>query len=100
VRKREDTERRPGEESDRELDRPTALAFVTVGGAVTEDPAQAVAGEIVELDEQGRPAKRTWFLMEEVQIKWLPVRELAFLLWVLVLLVLVWVGVALFLKLS
>ena len=37
---------------------------------------------------------KVWFRVEEVEISWLPVSESAFLLWVLVMLVAVWVGVA------
>jgi len=41
--------------------------------------------------------RRLWFRVEEVQIRWLPVGEAAFLLWVLVVLLVAWllVGVAL-----
>ncbi len=51
-------------------------------GNRTDDPAQAVGGSVAGPDEQGRP-RRTWFLFDEVEIKWLPVSESAFLLWVL-----------------
>ena len=37
--------------------------------------------------------RRVWFRVEEVEISWLPVRESAFLLWVLVLLLGVWLGI-------
>jgi hypothetical protein len=59
-------------------------------GNRTEDPAQAVRGEVLEHDAQGRRARRTWFIIEEVELKWLPVTESAFLLWVLVLLLGLW----------
>ena len=59
-------------------------------GNRTEDPAQAVRGEVLEHDAQGRRARRTWFFIEEVELKWLPVTESAFLLWVLVLLLGLW----------
>ena len=41
--------------------------------------------------------RRVWFRVEEVEIRWLPVGEAAFLLWVLVALIVAWllVGVAL-----
>ena len=41
--------------------------------------------------------RRLWFRVEEVEIRWLPVGEAAFLLWVLVVLLVAWllVGVAL-----
>jgi hypothetical protein len=41
------------------------------------------------------PARRTWFRIEQVEIRWLPVGEAAFLLWVLVLLVAAWFGIVL-----
>ena len=34
-----------------------------------------------------------WFRVEQVEIRWLPVGEAAFLLWVLVLLLAVWFGI-------
>lgn len=37
--------------------------------------------------------RRFWFRVEEVEIRWLPVSESAFLLWVLVLLLAVWLGI-------
>jgi hypothetical protein len=40
-----------------------------------------------------RRARRIWFRVEEVEIRWLPVGEAAFLLWVLVLLLAVWLGI-------
>jgi hypothetical protein len=41
-----------------------------------------------------KPAQpRFWFRVEEVEIRWLPVSESAFLLWVLVLLIAVWLGI-------
>jgi hypothetical protein len=52
------------------------------------------ADEAIERAE-GRPARRIWFHVEEVELKWLPVSETAFLLWVLAFLVLVWLVVAL-----
>jgi hypothetical protein len=38
-------------------------------------------------------ARRVWFRVEEVELSWLPVGEAAFLLWVLVLLLAVWLGI-------
>jgi hypothetical protein len=49
-----------------------------------------VRGEVVDYDPKAGRAKRTWFFIEEVEIKWLPVSESAFLLWVLVLLSVIW----------
>jgi hypothetical protein len=64
-------------------------------GNRTEDPAQAVRGEVVERDPKAGRTRRTWFVVEEVEIKWLPVSESAFLLWVLLALMLIWVLVGL-----
>ena len=68
-------------------------------GRLTTDPARAVRGEVVEYDARGA-ARRTWFRIEPVEIKWLPISEPAFLLWVLFLFVAVWVIVAVVLRLS
>ena len=55
--------------------------------------------ERVEPVHEPTPAaeRRVWFRVEEVEIRWLPVGEAAFLLWVLVALIVAWllVGVAL-----
>lgn len=45
---------------------------------------------MLDYDPKARRARRTWFFIEEVEIKWLPVSESAFLLWVLVLLLVIW----------
>lgn len=66
-------------------------------GELTTDPKRAVRGEIVEQDAEGTP-RRTWFLIEQVEIKWLPISEAAFLFWVLALFVAAWVVVALVLR--
>jgi hypothetical protein len=70
------------------------VAYFDAEGNRTEDPAQAVRGEVVEQDVEGR-RRRTWFLIDEVEIKWLPVSEGAFLLWVLLALALIWVLIGL-----
>ena len=67
--------------------------LVDADGNRTEDPAQAVGGELVELDGADRPTRRTWFLASEAEVKWLPVGEAAFLLWVLALLISVWLAI-------
>jgi hypothetical protein len=68
---------------------PSAVYFDEEGNR-TQDPAQAVRGEVVEHDAETRRTRRTWFFFEEVEIEWLPVTESAFLLWVLVLLLGLW----------
>ena len=53
----------------------------------------AARGEILEPPES-REGRRFWFQVEDVELKWLPLGETAFLLWVLAGLVLVWLVVA------
>ena len=48
---------------------------------------------------EARERRRIWFHVEDVELKWLPISETAFLLWVLAGLVLVWLVVALVLVL-
>jgi hypothetical protein len=36
---------------------------------------------------------QVWFRVEQVEVRWLPVSESAFLLWVLVLLLVAWLGI-------
>jgi hypothetical protein len=68
-------------------------SYVDADGKPTDDPARAVRGELVDHDADAKPVRKTWFRFEEVEIKWLPVSESAFLLWVLVLLLVVWLGI-------
>jgi hypothetical protein len=58
----------------------------------------AARGEILEPPE-ARKGRRIWFHVEDAELKWLPISETAFLLWVLAGLVLVWLAVALVLVL-
>jgi hypothetical protein len=78
-------------------DRRYATSLVDAEGHSTDDRRRAVRGELVEYDAKSKRTRRTWFRVEQVEIKWLPVSESAFLLWVLVLLLAVWlvIGVAL-----
>jgi hypothetical protein len=62
------------------------------------DKTVAAAEELVpahEADQPERSTKRTWFVIREVELDWLPVSEAAFLLWVLAGLLLAWLVVAL-----
>jgi hypothetical protein len=52
-----------------------------------------VARKLAEIVPERR--RRIWFRVEVAQLRWLPVSETAFLLWVLAALVLVWLVVAL-----
>ena len=45
-------------------------------------------------ETENRAGRRIWFHVEDVELKWLPISEAAFLLWVLVGLVLVWLAIA------
>jgi len=58
----------------------------------------AARGEILEPPEAPE-GRRLWFRVEDVEFRWLPLSETAFLLWVLAGLVLVWLVVALVLLL-
>jgi hypothetical protein len=58
-------------------------------GRRTDDPARAVRGDVVEVDGDGR-TRRFWFVASKAKLDWLPVSESAFLLWVLVGLIAVW----------
>jgi hypothetical protein len=72
--------------------------LVDAEGKAVTSLEHAVGGEILVSNDRGGSKRRTWFLIEEVEIKWLPVSESAFLLWVLVLLVAVWVAAAVALR--
>jgi len=53
-----------------------------------------VARKFAQLLERPDGRRRIWFHVEDVELKWLPIGETAFLLWVLAGLVLVWLVVA------
>jgi hypothetical protein len=85
-------------EGPRAARRPTparAVAFTDADGRPTDDPAAAVQGEIVDYDAHGTPAARTRFFLSERELPWLPISEPAFLLWVLVVLMAIWVVIGL-----
>ena len=72
-----------------------AVAYTDADGSVTDDPAAAVRGEIVEYDAHGRPRQKTRFFLSERELPWLPVSEPAFLLWVLIALMAIWLVIGL-----
>jgi hypothetical protein len=81
----------------RKLEQPSLeSAYFDAEGNRTDDPAQAVRGEVVEHDAKAGRTRRTWFLVEEVRFKWLPVSESAFLLWVLLALLMTWLLIGIF----
>lgn len=73
-------------------DKPELVVYRDEGGAVVADPARATSGEVLG-DADGAPRRRAWFRIEEVELDWLPVRESAFLLWVLALLAGIWLAI-------
>jgi hypothetical protein len=72
--------------------------YVDGDGRPTDDPGQAVSGEVAEYDAHGRVSRRTRFFLSRAELPWLPVGEAAFLLWVLAVLVVVWVCIAVLLR--
>ena len=74
--------------------------YVDTDNRRTDDPDQAVGGEIAEYDGHGRVLRRTRFFLDRSEIPWLPVGESAFLLWVAAALVLVWVCIGVVLSLT
>jgi hypothetical protein len=80
-----------GKDGDEKLGR---VVYRDENGLVVTDPAKAASGEILgDPDDGARP--QAWFRIEEVQFDWLPVRESAFLLWVLAVLAAVWLAIGL-----
>jgi hypothetical protein len=74
-------------------DRRPATSLVDADGNPTYNLHRAVAGELVEYDARSKRTRCAWFRVEQVEIRWLPVSEAAFLLWVLALLLVVWLGI-------
>jgi hypothetical protein len=68
-------------------------SFVDAEGKPTDEARRAVRGELVQYDARSKRVRRAWFRVEQVEVSWLPVSEGAFLLWVLVLLLAVWLGI-------
>jgi hypothetical protein len=68
------------------------VTYTDAQGRATDDPAAAVSGEAVLYDEHGIPRRRTLFVMAQREVPWLPVGEAAFLIWVLVILMVVWLA--------
>lgn len=74
--------------------------YVDLDGRATDDPAQAVSGEVAERDAHGRVLRRVRFFLDRSELPWLPVGEAAFLLWVLAALVLIWACIGIALRLT
>jgi hypothetical protein len=75
-------------------DKVRTVVYRDASGAVVADAAEAVSGEIVE-EAEGTQRHRAWFRIQEVELDWLPIRESAFLLWILALLAAVWLAIGL-----
>jgi hypothetical protein len=69
-------------------------------GQVTDDVRRAASGEVLEYNAHGAPVRRTRFFLHEGELRWLPVSEPAFLLWVLAAFAVVWLLIGLFLTLT
>ena len=76
------------------------VRYTDAEGRATDDPSAAVSGEAVLYDEHGIPRRRTLFVLTQRELPWLPVGEAAFLIWVLVVLMLIWLAVGLVLYLT
>jgi YD repeat-containing protein len=76
----------------------TTTVLLDADGRPTDDPARAVRGETTEYDADGRPIGKTSFFLQEGEIRWLPIGELPFLLWVLAAFVVIWFVIALVLR--
>jgi hypothetical protein len=79
--------------------RPTRVVYRDAEGRETDQPREAVQGEIFDY-RHGRPVRRIRFFLDRKELPWLPVSEPAFLLWVLVGLFFIWSGIAIFLRLT
>lgn len=75
-------------------ERKRSVSYLDAAGRRTDDPAEAVQGEVVEYGAH-QPVRRTRFFLSRSDLPWLPVSEPAFLLWVLAFLLIVWVAVGL-----
>jgi hypothetical protein len=73
-------------------------ALTDAEGRRTDDPGSAVAGEIVEYGRHERHPRRTRFFLERGELRWLPIGEAAFLLWVLAVLLVIWASIGLVLR--
>jgi hypothetical protein len=73
------------------------VTYRDADGRPTDDPAEAVQGEVLEYGAHRQPVRRVRFFLSRSELPWLPVSEPAFLLWVLAFLFMVWVGIGLFL---
>jgi hypothetical protein len=77
-----------------------ATPYIDPQGRLTGDPGMLVGPEVVERDGHGQPPRpRTPYFLDESRVP-LPVSEAAFLLWVLVALVVVWLAIGVFLRIT
>ena len=74
------------------------VVYVDAAGKRTDDPAQAVSGEVAEYVDHDHRLRRTKFFLDRSELPWLPVSEGAFLLWVLAVLIVVWASIGIVLR--
>jgi hypothetical protein len=79
--------------------RRSLVVYRDAEGRETDDPSEAVQGEILDYGH-ARPSRRIKFFLDRKELPWLPVSEPAFLLWVLVGLLFIWSTVAVVLTLT
>jgi hypothetical protein len=78
-------------------ERKRRVSYLDAACRPTDNPAEAVRGEVIEYGAHRQPVRRARFFLSRSELPWLPVSEPAFLLWVLVFLFIVWVAIGLFL---
>jgi len=76
-----------------ELEQQRRADLLDKHGRRTEDPARAVRGEIFDVDAASGRVHRVWFFTSQAELRWLPVSESAFLLWVLAALLVAWLTI-------
>ena len=76
-------------------ERKRSVSYVDAAGRPTDNPAEAVRGEVIEYGAHRHPVRRARFFLSRSELPWLPVSEPAFLLWVLAFLFIVWVAIGL-----
>ena len=81
----------------RRAERRRKVMYLDADGRPTEDPSEAVHGEVLEYALHRHPVRRVRFFLSRSELPWLPVSEPAFLLWVLALLFVIWLAIGLFL---
>jgi hypothetical protein len=90
--------KRPHLQEERVAGKRTTAVFLDAQGNRTDDPGRVQRGELVELDAESEPVRRTWFVMLETG--WPRLGERSFLVLVLGLLLALWLVVFLLIGLA